>query len=175
MEHAVKDCIVRVAVTLAGLAAAAPLAAQDAEIGIARGSVPPAVTIEDLDGNAVDLGRWIGKTPVVFEFWATWCPLCEKLFPRMETAHARYGDSVAFVVVAVAVNQSQRTIRRHLERHPMPFTVLWDARGRAVRAFEVPTTSYVAVLDASGRVVYTGTGEDQDIQAAVGIAVSGER
>lgn len=153
------------------LGAAAPLAAQDAEIGIARGTVPPAVTIEDLDGNPVDLARWIGTTPVVFEFWATWCPLCEKLFPRMETAHARHGDSVAFVVVAVAVNQSQRTIRRHLERHPMPFTVLWDARGRAVRAFEVPTTSYVVVLDAAGRVVYTGVGEDQDIEGAVERAV----
>ena len=170
-----KQRTVSLAGALVWLAAAIPLQAQDAEIGIARGAVPTAVTIEDLDGNPVDLGRWIGKTPVVIEFWATWCPLCEKLFSRMATAHARYGDSVAFVVVAVAVNQSQRSIRRHLERHPMPFTVLWDTRGRAVRAFETPTTSYVVVLDGAGRVVYTGTGEDQDIEGAVGTAVSGER
>jgi hypothetical protein len=44
--------------------------------------------------------------------------------------------------------------------------VLWDARGAAVRAFQTPSTSYVVALDASGRVVYTGLGEEQDLDAA---------
>lgn len=155
-----------------------PASAQDDfQIGIARGAVPPAVTIEDLDGDPVDLGRFIGRRPAVFEFWATWCPLCAELFPRLEAAHATYGDRVDFVVIAVGVNQSPRTIRRHLARHPMPFTVLWDGRGRATRAFEAPTTSYVVVLDADGKVVYTGTGGDQDIGGVLHglVGVSGER
>jgi len=74
-------------------------------------------------------------------------------------------------VVAVAVNQSKNTVRRHLERHPMPFTFLWDGNGVAVRAFQAPSTSYIAVLDAKGKVVYTGVGEDQNIEAALGRAV----
>jgi len=137
------------------------------DIGLPIGSVPAAVTIENLDGDTVDLGQWIGRQPVLFEFWATWCPNCAALFPRMEAAHRRFGDTVAFVVIAVAVNQSQRSIRRHLEKHPMPFAVLWDTRGRAVRAFDALTTSYVVVLDAAGRVVYTGVGSDQDLEAAL--------
>ena len=36
-----------------------------------------------------------------------------------------------------------------------------------MRAFQAPSTSYVAVLDASGKVVYTGVGEDQDIEAVL--------
>jgi thiol-disulfide isomerase/thioredoxin len=164
-------CVVRrawFAPVLGLLLGARPVLAQDPEIGIARGSVPPAVTIEDLDGNAVDLGRWVGKKPVVLEFWATWCPLCDDLFPRMEAAARRAGDRAAFVIVAVGVNQSPRSIKRHLEKHPMPWaTVLWDGNGAAVRAFEAPTTSYVVVLDAAGKVVYTGTGAEQDIAAAL--------
>lgn len=157
---------------LVALVGATPAAAQD--VGLPLGSVPEAVTLEDLDGNAVDLARWIGKQPVMIEFWATWCPICERLFPAIEAAHRRYGDRVAFLIVAVGVNQSPRSIRRHLERHPMPFaTVLWDGRGRATRAFDAFTTSYVVVLDAAGKVVYTGSGEDQDIVAAVGKAVDG--
>ena len=147
------------------------VSAQDDGIGIPVGEMPPAVTIQDLDGNAVDLGRWVGKRPVIVEFWATWCPVCAELLPRMEAARMKYGDRVEFLVVAVAVNQSPNTVRRHLARHPMPFTFLWDVNGNATRAFQAPATSYVAVLDAKGKVVYTGIGADQDLDAALARAL----
>jgi len=146
--------------------------AQDDVVGIPVGQTPPAVTIQDLDGNAVDLGRWVGRKPVLIEFWATWCPICAELLPRMDTAHKKYGDRVDFLVVAVAVNESPNTVRRHLTRHPMPFTFLWDVNGSATRAFQAPATSYVAVLDAKGKVVYTGVGADQDIEAALETVVN---
>lgn len=154
-----------------GLAlAAAPAWAQD-DLGIALGSTPKAVTIEDLGGQPVDLGQIIGKKAVVVEFWATWCPLCRALEPQMAAARERYGGRVEFIAVAVAVNQSKSSIKRHLERHPIPFRVLWDTNGNAVRAFQAPSTSYVVALDASGTVRYTGAGEDQDIEAAVRAAL----
>jgi thiol-disulfide isomerase/thioredoxin len=145
------------------------LPAQD-QIGIARGAMPEAVAIEDLDGNAVDLGQWIGKRPVVLQFWATWCPVCEALTPKVEAARATHGDAVAFLVVAVGVNQSQRSVKRYLDKHPGMGTVVWDGKGKAVRAFEAPGTSYVVALDKSGTVVYTGFGADQDIAGAFAAA-----
>ena len=148
------------------------LRAQDV-IGIPVGETPPAVTLESLSGDSVALSQWIGKKPVIVEFWATWCPICAELLPRMEAAQKKYGDKAEFLVVAVAVNQSKNTVRRHLDKHPMPFTFLWDGNGAAVRAFQAPSTSYIAVLDAKGRVVYTGVGEDQDIEAALQRAVGG--
>ncbi len=36
-----------------------------------------------------------------------------------------------------------------------------------MRAFLAPGTSYIVVLDAEGTVVYTGSGGNQDIEAAV--------
>lgn len=147
------------------------LQAQEDVIGIPVGQTPPAVIIQDLDGNYVDMGRWVGKRPVIVEFWATWCPVCAELLPRMEAARTKYGDRVEFIVVAVAVNQSPSTVRRHLTRHPMPFTFLWDINGNATRAFQAPATSYVAVLDAKGRVVYTGVGAEQDLDAALARAL----
>ncbi len=163
----VTACVVRVAWCV-GLLISAPavLGAQDV-IGIPVGETPPAVTLENLNGDSVALSQWIGKKPVIVEFWATWCPICAELLPRMEAAQQKYGDRAEFVVVAVAVNQSKNSVRRHLEKHPMPFTFLWDGNGAAVRAFQAPSTSYIAVLDAKGKVVYTGVGEDQDIEAAL--------
>ena len=167
----VKACAVRSALCVGLLFLTPALVRAQDVIGIRVGETPPAVTLENLNGDSVALSRWIGKKPVIVEFWATWCPICAELLPRMEAAQKKYGDSVEFLVVAVAVNQSKNTVRRHLNKHPMPFTFLWDASGAAVRAFQAPSTSYVAVLDAKGKVVYTGVGEDQDIDAAVRRAV----
>jgi len=62
-----------------------------------------------------------GEKPVLLEFWATWCPICAELLPKMKAVHARYGDRVDFVVVAVAVNESRASVKRHLESHDLPF------------------------------------------------------
>jgi len=167
----VKTCAVRGALCAGLLFVASGLLHAQEVIGIPVGETPPPVTLESLNGDSVPLSQWIGKKPVILEFWATWCPICAELLPRMEAAQKKYGDRVAFVVVAVAVNQSKNTVRRHLERDPMPFTFLWDSNGAAVRAFQAPSTSYIAVLDAKGKVVYTGVGEDQDIDAALQKAV----
>ncbi|MFL5527778.1 MAG: TlpA family protein disulfide reductase, partial [Gemmatimonadaceae bacterium] len=45
-----------------------PAAAQD--LGIDVGARAPAVTVQSLDGKRVDLGNFIGKTPMLIEFWA---------------------------------------------------------------------------------------------------------
>ncbi|HEV2751115.1 MAG TPA: TlpA disulfide reductase family protein [Gemmatimonadales bacterium] len=150
---------------VAALVAPVTLRAQD--IGLPLGTKPPAVTVQDLDGNAVDLGRYVGKQPVLLEFWATWCPLCKALEPALKAAHARYGATVQFVAVGVGVNESPASIKRHLADHPLPFPVLFDASGAAVRAYQAPTTSYIVVLDGTGKVTYTGAGTDQDIVAVL--------
>lgn len=168
----VKACVVRVGLYVGLLLMPTLLPAQDV-IGIPVGETPPAVTLESLSGDSVALSQWIGKKPVLVEFWATWCPICAELLPRMEAAQKKYGDRVEFLVVAVAVNQSKNSVRRHLDQHPMPFTFLWDGNGAAVRAFQAPSTSYVAVLDAKGKVVYTGVGAEQDIDAAIERAALG--
>jgi thiol-disulfide isomerase/thioredoxin len=149
---------------LAG-AGAAPLLAQD--IGLGVGSKAPAVTVQDLDGKPVDLGRSLGHEPLVLEFWATWCPLCQALEPSLKAAHARYGGAIRFVAIGVGVNQSPASIRRHLAAHPLPFPVLYDATGAAVRAYAAPTTSYIVVVDKTGWVTYTGSGAEQDIAAVL--------
>ena len=151
---------------VAALVTPAALIAQD--IGLPVGTQAPAVTVQDLDGKTVDLGRYVGKQPVLLEFWATWCPLCKALEPALKAAHARYGGTVQFVAVGVGVNESPASIKRHLAANPLPFPVLFDAGGTAVRAYQAPTTSYIVVLDRTGKVTYTGTGSDQDIAAALG-------
>jgi thiol-disulfide isomerase/thioredoxin len=146
------------------LAGAVPAAAQE---GLKVGARAPAVVINDLDGKPVDLAQYLGRKPFMLEFWATWCSVCEELLPKVKAAHAAYGAKVEFLGVNVTVNQTKERVRRYLERHDPPFRTLYDEQGAAARAYDVPITSYIVIVDAQGKVAYTGSGADQDIDAVL--------
>ena len=146
---------------LGSIALTATVGAQ--ESGIAVGSTAPAVRVRDLDGNTVDLGQYIGKKPVLLEFWATWCEVCEELLPRIRRSQAAYGSAVEFIGINVTVNQTPARVRRYLQEHRPPFRTLYDDEGTSIRAFKVPATSYVVIVDGAGKVAYTGSGGDQDL------------
>lgn len=154
-----------------GFAAAlvgAPLGTLGAqESGIPVGTRAPAVTVNDLDGKPVDLGQYIGKRPVFLEFWATWCEQCEALLPRLRAAQATYGSEVEFIGVNVTINQSPERVRKYLEKHQPGFRALYDDQGASIRAFQVPATSYVVILDRAGKVAYTGTGGSQEFDGVL--------
>src|SRR3954467_2283310 len=144
-----------------------PLVLHAQDLGIPVGATPAAAAVESLDGKPVELGTWVGKTPVLIEFWATWCPQCKELEPTMIAAQKKYGARVKFLAVAVSVNQSPELVRRYATKHQLPAEVLFDRAGAATDAYDVPATSYVVVLDRSGKVVYTGQGGDQNLERAL--------
>lgn len=137
------------------------------ESGIAVGSRAPAVVVHDLDGKSVDLSQYIGKKPVFLEFWATWCTNCKELLPHVRTAQAAYGSKVEFIGVNVTVNQSPDRVRRYLETERPPYRTLYDDQGTSTRAYQVPATSYVVIVDRAGKVAYTGLGGTQDFDGVL--------
>ena len=137
------------------------------DMGIKVGADAPAAAVVKLDGTAVDLARMYGDMPVVLEFWATWCPLCRKLEPAMAAARGKHAGHVMFVSVGVPSNQSADKQREYVEKHEMTGEFVFDRDGAAMKAFAVPHTSYVVVIDRNRKVVYTGVGAEQDIEAAL--------
>jgi thiol-disulfide isomerase/thioredoxin len=151
--------------TAAVILPASRLWAQD--MGIEVGKTAPAVSVQSLDGRALDLSKYVGKGPVMLEFWATWCPNCKELVPTLLAAEKKYGTKVKFLAVAVNINQTPDHIRKYLAVHPMPHETVFDATGSAAEGFDAPATSYVVMLDRKGRVVYTGLGGKQDLDSAI--------
>jgi len=145
-------------------AAAAPLAAQT---GLALGTQAPEVRVQTIDGKPVWLSSQFGKGPVLLEFWATWCPNCKALEPQMAAAAKKYHGKIAMVGVAVGVNQSAALVKAYATKHSLPLTVVYDKTGDAADKFDVPATSYIVILNKDGRVIYTGVGSDQDVDAAI--------
>ena len=156
-----KSGIVRTFLAAAGLVALVALPARAQDSGIAIGEKAPAAAVVTLDGKPADLSSHFGKGPVLIEFWATWCPVCKELEPKMTALHAKYGRQVDFVNVAVSVNESQALVNRFVAAHKPPGTHYFDPKGAATGAYDVPATSYVVVIDKAGKVVYTGVGSEQ--------------
>ena len=147
---------------------AAPSAARAQELGLKVGTAAPtAAPLETLDGRPADLGTYVGKGPVVFEFWAAWCENCKALEPQMIAAAKKYAGKVKFVGVAVSINQSQELARKYATKHNLPGDILYDRKGIASDEFGAPATSYIVILDAKGKVVYTGLGADQKLDDAI--------
>ena len=151
----------------------ASTAIQAQEIGLDVGTVGPNAKVETLDGKPAELSQYVGKLPTLMEFWATWCPNCRELEPTMKAMHAKYGKQVAFIGVAVSVNQSVDRVKAYVEKHELPWTQVFDRKGDASGAYDAPATSYVVVLDRAGTVVYTGLGGKQDLESAIRRALAG--
>ena len=151
----------------AALSLGAPRAAFAQDAGLALGTIAPSAMLHTLDGKEVDLARLTSGRPAVIEFWATWCENCEHLLPAMKSAQAKYGKTVKFVAVAVSVNQSAKRVKLYVAKHGVPGEQLFDTTGDATGKWDVPATSYVVVVDRKGKVVYTGVGGDQNIEAAI--------
>jgi thiol-disulfide isomerase/thioredoxin len=141
------------------------LAAQ--EVGLPVGTAAPPAAVETLDGRPADLARVVAGRPALVEFWATWCPNCKQLEPKIARLAAQYGGRLQLVTVAVSVNQTPERVRRYVAARRIPGTVVFDRSGAATAAYDAPATSYVVLLDRAGKVVYTGQGGDQDLAAAV--------
>ena len=154
-----------VAAVGAALTLAVSLNAQ--ESGIMLGAKAPVRTLDDANGKAFDLASVIGKRPVLMEFWATWCPNCKALEPALMAAHKKYGKQVEFIAVAVPINQTLARVQRYVREYKYEFPMLWDKDGLLAADYEVPATSYVVLIDRTGKVVYTGVGGDQKLEEEI--------
>lgn len=146
---------------------AAPSRGLGQDLGLAVGSTAPAAKVYTLDGKEADLAQYIGKTPMLIEFWATWCPNCKELEPTLLDVAKKYGSHVKFIGVAVSVNESPDRVKAFVAKHGLPGDQYFDTKGNATDAYDTPATSYVVVIDKAGKVVYTGLGGQQDLEAAI--------
>lgn len=145
------------------------------DLGIKVGTAAPGAPVELLDGKATDLATLLAGKVTLMEFWATWCPNCKQLEPAIKAAHAKYKDRVQFVAVAVSLNQSVDRVKAYQQRFALPFTYVYDRRGDASEAYDAPATSYVVIVDATGKVAYTGVGGTQDLDGAIARVLGARR
>jgi cytochrome c biogenesis protein CcmG/thiol:disulfide interchange protein DsbE len=121
-----------------------------AQRGRTAGAPAPQVGLVDFSGKPFTLAEYRG-TPVVVNFWASWCPFCIAEMPGFEEVHQALGDKVQFV--GIDQRDDFDAAKRLAAETGVTYRLVKDPDGRAYDAIAngaMPTTAFI---DADGKVV----------------------
>ena len=110
------------------------------------------VSLQNLAGEV----QTIKKGNVILNFWATYCPPCEREMPELNAAYHDLFDSVQ--LYAINVEEPTRIVNQYIKNKEVDFPVLLDRTGELKDAYKIttlPTTLFIK----NGEVVHTVKGE----------------
>jgi cytochrome c biogenesis protein CcmG/thiol:disulfide interchange protein DsbE len=103
----------------------------------------PDFTIQSFDGESITLSDFKG-TPVIINFWASWCIECDKEMALLEESAQRYQGEVVFL--GIDYLDTEPKARAYLERFGITYPNGPDLGGRISNDFHtkgVPETFFI--------------------------------
>jgi peroxiredoxin len=108
------------------------------------GSPAPDFTLQTLAGETMTLSDFRG-TPVLVNFWATWCGPCRIEMPEFQDAYRERGDD--FVILAVnATVTDNGDIPGFVAEMGLTFPILLDETGDVMDTYQIfamPTSVFI--------------------------------
>jgi len=129
---------------------------QDNSEGIRKG---PDFTLEDLDGNDVELFKEVGDGPILLSFWATWCKPCLEELNEYKQIYNEYKDQ-GFKMYAISTDDenSVAKVKPLVKSKGYDFPVLLDTNSDAVRLYYAQSVPYSVILNKQGMIIYSHLG-----------------
>ena len=108
------------------------------------GKAAPDFQLQNLDGQSVTLSGLRGS-PVIINFWATWCQPCASEMPYLQEINNEWSDK-GLIVLAINWGESASQVEQFTQAHNLSLQVLLDTKKVAaekygIRAF--PTTFFI--------------------------------
>jgi peroxiredoxin len=107
-------------------------------------------TLTDLQGHAWTLKDLSGKV-VLVNFWATWCPPCQKEIPDLETLYERFKDQ-GLLILAISDEDTSK-VKPFMEKRKVSYPVLLDPGRKVNELFQIEGIPKSFVYDRSGKLV----------------------
>ena len=114
---------------------------------------PADFTLPDLDGQQVTLSRFLGKTPVLLVFWATWCPECKAAIPEIN-ALTTGPLAEKLQIFGIDFRESREKVAQAVTSRGIRYPVLLDKQGQAARAYGVVGVPTYVLIGREGKVLY---------------------
>jgi thiol-disulfide isomerase/thioredoxin len=123
----------------------------------AREAAPaPEMEAHDLAGLPKTLANYRGKV-VLLNFWATWCPPCQREMPSMERLRVKM-SARPLEILALDSAETKNEANDFLSKMKLGFPILLDPDGSNTRRWKVFALPTSFLLDAKGRVRFVLTG-----------------
>ena len=119
-----------------------------------EGEPAPAFVLVDLDGKRWTLDELKG-TPVVLNFWSTWCGPCKYEHPLLQQAQQVHPD---VRVLGVIYSDTADKARRYLQRAGSTYPNLVDEGNRVSIQYAVQGVPETFFIDRQGIIRYKKTG-----------------
>lgn len=113
----------------------------------AIGYPAPDFVLETLGTEEFKLSAQRG-TPVVLNFWATWCPPCRAELPELSSASERYAGQIA--VIGVNQAESAATVAKAATELGLTFPIPLDHRGDVSQVYGVRSLPITFFIDRDG-------------------------
>jgi hypothetical protein len=141
----------------------------------------------DVAGRVVTLGRGAG---MAFVFLSTECPISNGLIPELNRlAGIAQKNHVEFYGVLSDPSVTRAAAQKYVKEYAITYSVLFDASGTLAAALQPAVTPQAFVLDARGRIQYSGRINDRyvavgkprevvtasDLQDAIAAVAAGKR
>jgi peroxiredoxin len=137
--------------------ACSPDPAANAELGMLQsgaavaGARAPDFLLKDLGLTPVRLSDFRGS-PVVLNFFASWCGPCLIELPLLQAAHLNATDR-SYVIFGVATQDSRGAIEVLADDMQLTFPIVIDGDNSVTRAYRVIGPPYTFFIDANGTVI----------------------
>ena len=90
-------------------------------------------------------------TPVVLNFWASWCTTCKEEQPLLESAWRRYKGKVMFL--GLSHLDQDKNARAWLQCYDVTYPNALDKGGKVYNAYHVQGVPETFFIDANGNIV----------------------
>ena len=109
-------------------------------------------TGELLDGSTFSIAEFAGE-PVLFHFWATWCPICELENGSIQSISQDYP-----VISIASWSEDKAEVNAYLQKNQLTYPVMLDTSGELAQSFGLKGVPASFILDPSGEITFVETG-----------------
>jgi len=110
--------------------------------------------VYDENKKAVKLSDYIG-TPVVLNFWASWCPPCKSEMPTFNEISNKYSkDKIAILMINLTdgVDETINTAQQYIKDNNYSMKVLFDSKIDAANKFNISSIPRTIFIDKDGYI-----------------------
>ena len=119
-------------------------------------------TLKTVSGEQITLSSLKGNV-IIIDFWATWCPPCQRSIPVLAELYNKYHER-GFTVLGISTSDSEDILRPFIREKNIPYPILLGSN-EVAKQYGVTGIPHMVIIDKKGRITKTQVGYYEQMDA----------